>query len=94
MIGRQQLDEELNQLQLQPPRWYWESYGTTYHVCVDSMPTRRLLLDVANHVVALQRTGGDYSIPLILLAATMLQTGYLMGKKNAETQILEGWMKL
>jgi hypothetical protein len=94
MIGRQELDEELNQLQLQPPQWYWESYGKTYHVCIDSTATRRLLQDVANHVMALQRTGGDYSIPLILLAATMLQTGYLIGKRNAEAQILEGWMKL
>jgi len=94
MIGRQQLDEELNQVQLQPPRTYWESYGSAYHTCSDSTPARRLLLDVANHVVALQRSGGDYSIPLILLAATMLQTGYIIGKKNAEAQILEGWMKL
>lgn len=94
MIALQQLDEELNQLQSQPPQRYWENYGQTYHLCLDSPHTRRLLLDVVNHVVALQRVGGDSSIPLIVLAATMLQTGYQLGKRNAEAEVLHGWMKL
>ena len=94
MIALQQLDEELTQLQSQPPQWYWDSYGTTYRVCMDSATTHRLLQDVVSHVVALLRTGGDYSAPLTVLAATMLQTGYMLGKRNAEAQILEGWMKL
>ena len=94
MIALQQLDEELNQLHLQSPQWYWDSYGKTYRLCMDSTTTHRLLQDVVNHVVALHRTGGDYTLPLIVLAATMLQTGYQLGKRNAESQILEGWMKL
>jgi hypothetical protein len=94
MIALQQLDEELNQLQLQPPQRYWENYGKIYNICLDSPPARRLLLDVANHVAALLRTGGDASIPLVVLAATMLQTGYHIGKRNAESEILHGWMKL
>jgi len=94
MIALQQLDEELNQLQLQPPQRYWESYGKTYHICLDSPQMRVLLQDVANHVVGLLKTGGDSSIPLIVLAATMLQTGYHIGKRNAEAEVLHGWMKL
>jgi len=29
-----------------------------------------------------------------LLAGTMLQTGYAIGRRHAEAEVLEGWMRL
>jgi urease accessory protein UreE len=31
---------------------------------------------------------------LVLVGATMLQMGYAMGRRHAEAEILEGWMRL
>jgi len=42
----------------------------------------------------LQRSGQDFSVPLVVMTATMLQIGFNLGRKRAEAEILEGWMKL
>ena len=40
------------------------------------------------------KTGGDTAIPLVLLAGTMLRTGYAIGRRHAEAEVLEGWLRL
>jgi hypothetical protein len=45
-------------------------------------------------LVNLQMSGSNFSAPLIRVAATMLQTGYTIGRRHAEAEVLEGWMKL
>ena len=40
--------------------------------------------------MGLQKSGAD---SLIQVVATMLQTGYTMGRQLTEVEILEGWMR-
>jgi hypothetical protein len=41
-----------------------------------------------------QGAGQDFSVPLVILSATMLQIGYAIGRKRAEAEVLEGWLRL
>jgi hypothetical protein len=52
------------------------------------------MLTMLDHLVKTLEAGGDYSIPLVLVAGTMLQTGYMMGRRHAEAEVLEGWMRI
>ena len=88
------LEKALLELELRPLDWYCSMYGDTYRLCLESEVSRRLLWAVCQHVGLMLRLGADHSIPLILLAATMLQAGYTIGRKQAESEILEGWLKL
>jgi hypothetical protein len=49
---------------------------------------------MSDNLVGTMRAGGDYSALLVQLAAIMLQTGYNIGRRQAEAQVLEGWMQL
>ena len=84
----------LAELEFQSAQMYHALYADSCRICVESAASRQFLLAMLDHSMVLQRTGGDVSVPLVLLAATMLQTGYALGRKRAEAEILEGWMKL
>src|SRR5437899_2829144 len=75
-------------------QWYRANYGETCRICIESSASRQFMLTMLEYLMGLQRTGGDFSVPLVLVAATMLQTGYMIGRRRAEAEILEGWMKL
>ena len=93
-IPVEEFNSALAQLNFQSAQWYRAHYGDACRVCVESDASRQFLLTMLNYLVGLQRSGQDFSTPLVMLAATMLQTGYAMGRKRAETEILEGWMRL
>jgi hypothetical protein len=84
----------LTELDFQTAQWYRANYGETCRLCVESDASRQFMLTMLAHLMGLQRTGGDVSVPLVLIAATMLQTGYSIGRRRAEAEILEGWLKL
>ena len=84
----------LTELDFQSAEWYCANYGESHRICIESPVSRQFLLTMLQYLIGLQRLGGDFSMPLVLLAATMLQTGYMIGRKRAEAEILEGWMKL
>lgn|SRR5262245_2848549 len=86
--------DALRALELRPPEWYSQTYAPTYQMCLDSWPSRRMLMATSDYLVMLQRTGGDYSIPLVALAAFMLHIGYIVGRKHAEVDVLGKWMKM
>jgi hypothetical protein len=94
MIPVQEFNAALAGLELQSPQVYRARYGDSCWVCVESPASRHLLLTMLSYMGELQRAGGDVTIPLVLLAGTMLQTGYAIGRKRAEAEVLEGWMTL
>ena len=94
MIPIQEFNAGLAELEIQSAEWYRAKYGFTCQMCVDSIPSRDFLLVILNHLMELMRTGGDFSTPLVMLAGTMLQMGYAIGRRTAEAEILEGWMTL
>jgi hypothetical protein len=53
-----------------------------------------LIASMADQVVTSLRTGSDHSVPLLMLAAAMLESGYTIGRKQAETELLHRWMQL
>jgi hypothetical protein len=93
-IPIQEFNAALQDLDFRSAEWYRANYGEFCRLCIESGASRQFLLTMLDYLMRLQRAGGDYSVPLVLLAATMLQTGYMIGRKRAETEILEGWMKL
>jgi hypothetical protein len=94
MIPIQEFNAALAELDFQSSQWYRARYGETCRMCVDSSAGSQLLLSMLDYMIALQRSGGDFSIPLVMLAGIMFQTGYVMGRRRAEAEILEGWMRL
>ena len=90
----QELNTALAELNFQTAQWYQATYGEACRMCVESAASRQFLLAMVDHMAMLRRSGKDFSPPLVALAATMLQTGYMMGRRRAETEILDGWMKL
>jgi hypothetical protein len=94
MIPMQEFNSALIQLEYQSAQWHRARYAEACRICVESPASRRLLLTMLDHLVGLLKTGGDYSVPLVLLAGTMLHTGYVIGRRRAEAEILEGWMTL
>ncbi len=93
-IPIQEFNSALTELDFQSAQWYRANYGESYRICVESAASRQFLLTMLDYLVALQRAGRDFSVPLVLLASTMLQTGYMLGRRRAEAEVLEGWMKL
>jgi hypothetical protein len=94
MIPIQEFNAALMELDLQPAQWYRPRYGETCQICIESPASRRLMLTMLDYLAGTMRAGGDVSAPLVLLAGTMLQTGYIIGRKHAEAEVLEGWMRL
>jgi hypothetical protein len=94
MIPIQEFNAALTELDFQSAQWYRARYEETCRICVESPASRRLLLAMLDYLAATLRTGGDFSVPLVLLAGTMLQTGYMLGRRHAEAEVLEGWMRL
>lgn len=84
----------LMELDFQPVEWYRARYGETFRMCVESPASRQLMIAMLNHLVGTLKMGGDISVPLVLLAGTMLQTGYMIGRRHGEAEVLEGWMRL
>lgn len=94
MITVQELNAALNHLEAHSPEWHFGQYAAAYQTILNSWISRRLIASMSDQIVASLRLGGDYSVPLILLAATMLESGYQIGRKQAETDLLNRWMKL
>ncbi len=94
MIPIQEFNAALAELEFQSPQLYRARYGDFCWVCVESPASRHLLLTMLGYMTELQRAGGDATIPLVLIAGTMLQTGYAIGRRRAEAEVLEGWMTL
>jgi len=94
MIPMHQFNAALSELEFQSAEWYRARYGESCQLCIDSPASRQILLAMLDYQMNLQRMGGDVSVPLVLLAATMLQTGYVIGRRRAEAEVLEGWMRL
>ena len=94
MIPIQDFNTALGELDFQSAQWYRAKYGESCRMCVESGVSRQFLLTMLDYLMVLQRSGGDASVPLVLIAATMLQTGYAMGRRRAEAEVLEGWMRL
>ncbi|HUA85695.1 MAG TPA: hypothetical protein VMB85_17660 [Bryobacteraceae bacterium] len=84
----------VKELNFQSAQWFRLNYGETCRMCVQSEPGREFLSAMMNYLLMLQRSGQDFSVPLVVMTATMLQIGFNLGRKRAEAEILEGWMKL
>jgi len=89
-----EFDAAISELNYQSARWYQTKYGEACRICVESESSRQFLMTMLNALVSMQRTGQDFSVPMVILTATMLQIGYQIGRKRAEAEILEGWMRL
>jgi hypothetical protein len=94
MIPIHEFNAALTDLEFQSPQWYRARYGETCQICVESTASRYFLLTMLSDLIRLMRAGEDFSVPLVLLAGTMLQTGYTIGRRRAEAEVLEGWMRL
>jgi len=94
MIPIQEFNAALMELDFQSAQWYRARYQEACLMCTEAPASRSLMLTMLDHLVGTLRTGGDYSVPLVLLAGTMLQTGYMIGRRHAEAEVLEGWMRL
>ena len=94
MIPIQEFNAALMELDFQPAQWYRARYGETCQMCMESPASRRLIVTLLDDLMATLRAGGDFSVPLVLLAGTMLQTGYMIGRRHAEAEVLEGWLRL
>jgi hypothetical protein len=94
MIPIQELNALLMDLNCQSAQAYRAQYGEIRQVCIESPASQLLLLTMLEDLLRLFRNGGDLSTPLVLLAGTMLQTGYTIGRKHAEAEVLEGWLRL
>jgi hypothetical protein len=87
-------EKAIAELEYKTSDWFQQTYGASYQMCLDSAASRRFLWALCERTVQLQQLGADFSTPMVLLAATMLQMGYQIGRKHAETEVLEGWYKL
>jgi len=93
-ISMREVDAALAQLEFQSAQWYRARFGEACRLCAESARIRQFLVTSLNYMNALRATGGDISAPMVLVSATMLQIGYLLGRHRAEAEILEGWMRL
>ncbi len=94
MIPIQEFNAALMELDFQSAQWYRALYGEACVICTESPASRRFIAAMLEYLATLWRAGEDISIPMVLLAGTMLQTGYRIGRRHAEAEILEGWMRL
>jgi hypothetical protein len=94
MIPIQEFNAAITALDYQSAQWFRERFGESCQVCTEAPASQRFVLAMLSHLIEMQRTGGDCTVPLVLLAGTMLQTGYMIGRRHAEAEVLEGWMRL
>ncbi len=94
MIPIQEFNAALTELDFQSAQWYRALYGEACMICAESPTSRRFIAAMLDYLAGLSTAGGDISAPMVLLAGTMLQTGYRIGRRQAEAEILEGWMRL
>jgi hypothetical protein len=94
MIPLEDFNAALADLDAQSAQAYRTQYGEACRVCVESSASRHFLLTMLDHLMRMARAGQDFSVPLVLVAGTMLQAGYAIGRRRAEAEILDGWMKL
>jgi hypothetical protein len=94
MIPLQEFNSALTDLNFQSAQWYRAHYAETCRICVESPASRQLMLTMLDYLMRTLKAGGDCSVPMVLLAGTMLQTGYMLGRRHAEAEVLEGWMRL
>src|SRR5262245_41519435 len=94
LICMSDFEKALAELEYKTTDWYQNNYGESYRMCLESAASRRLLWALCERTLLLQRLGADFSLPMVLLSATMLQIGYNIGRKHAETEVLEGWCRL
>ena len=89
-----EFNSALAELDFQSAAWFRARYEYACQICVEAPASQRLLLTMLDHLVGILRTGGDVSVPLVMLAGTMLETGYMLGRRRAEAEVLEGWLRL
>jgi hypothetical protein len=89
-----ELNSALGELNFQTAQWYRANYGETCRACIESDSTRQFLQAILGSLMQRQGAGQDFSVPLVILSATMLQIGYAIGRKRAEAEVLEGWLRL
>jgi len=94
MIPIQEFNAALMEMDFQSAQWYRARYGATCQACIEAPASQRLVLTMLDYLLETMKEGGDFSVPLVLLAGTMLQTGYAIGRRHAEAEVLEGWMRL
>jgi hypothetical protein len=94
MIPIHEFNAALAELDFQSAQWFRVRYGYPCQICVEAPASRNFLLTMLDYLAGMVRTGGDVSVPLVLLAGTMLQTGYMLGRRRAEAEVLEGWLRL
>jgi len=94
MIPIQEFNAALMELDFQSAQWYRLRFEEACRMCTESPASRRLLVTMLDNLIGILKAGGDYSVPVVLLAGTMLQTGYMIGRRRAEAEVLEGWMRL
>lgn len=94
LIPIKEFNAALMDMDFQTAEWFRERFGDTCQMCVESPASQRFMTTMLEHLVATLKAGGDCTVPLVLLAGTMLQTGYTIGRRHAEAEVLEGWMRL
>ena len=94
MIPIQEFNAALMELDFQTAQWYRIHFSEACAICADAPAGRRFILTMLDYLVTLGRSGADISVPMVLLAGTMLETGYRIGRRHAEAEVLEGWMRL
>jgi hypothetical protein len=94
LIRVRDFESALAELEYKTTDWYQHNYGESYRMCLESAASRRLLWALCERTLLLQTLQADFSVPMVLLGATMLQIGYNIGRKHAETEVIEGWYKL
>jgi len=94
MIPIQEFNAALTDLNSHSTEQVRAQYAEACEICMESPASRLLLLTMLDQLVRTMNAGGDFSVPLVLLAGTMLRTGYAIGRRHAESEVLEGWMRL
>lgn len=94
MITTEDLRQTLKDLDSRAADWPETTHWDTFELCKE-VELSADLVRATNRLVKLAMMHDfDSTVPLLGLAATMLEAGYRIGRKKAETETLEAWMKL
>lgn len=94
MIDVQELDKFLQEIQVRPADWQEKVYDSHFTGFRQPGMMHNFLKEACEHIAASVRANQDYSIAIMLVAATMVEAGYALGRARAEAEVLDGWMKL
>lgn len=94
MFDVHELNSALNDIQMRSIAWQKKAYDGHFNRFLQPGMMNSFLRDACDYVAGSARIGQDYSIALMLVAATMIEAGYAVGRARAEAEMLEGWMKL